>query len=53
MVRRIDSSGLVLNLVKLNGKLELRFTVDATFTAQYTFHGTDINDTVEMYVASL
>ncbi|KAF2823348.1 hypothetical protein CC86DRAFT_66335 [Ophiobolus disseminans] len=51
MVRRIDSNGLSLNLVKLNGKLELRFTFDNTFTAQYTFHGTDIDDTVEMEYA--
>lgn len=38
MVRRIDSNGLTLNLVKLNGRLELRFTSDTTFTAQYTFN---------------
>jgi hypothetical protein len=51
MVRRIDNNGLVLSLVKLNGKLELHFTVDATFTAQYTIHGTDLEDTVEMEYA--
>lgn len=48
MVRLIDSNGLRLNLVKLNGKLELRFVKSANFTAHYTCHGTDIEDTVEM-----
>jgi hypothetical protein len=48
MVRRIDDNGLVLSLVKLNGKLELHFVSDNTFSAQYTLYGTDIEDTVEM-----
>jgi hypothetical protein len=51
MVRLINSNGLRLNLVKLNGKLELLFAKDASFTAQYTCHGTDIEDTVEMEYA--
>jgi hypothetical protein len=48
MPRRIDDNGLVLNLVKLNGRLELRFTPDNTFSAQYTLHGTDVDDTIDM-----
>ncbi|KAH4945432.1 hypothetical protein HBI23_027330 [Parastagonospora nodorum] len=48
MVRRIDDNGLVLSIVKLNGKLELHFVSDDTFSAQYTLYGTDIEDTVEM-----
>jgi hypothetical protein len=48
MPRRIDDNGLVLSLVKLNGRLELRFTPDSTFSAQYTLHGTDIDDTIDM-----
>ena len=48
MVRRIDDNGLVLSLVKLNGKLELNFVSDSTFSAQYTLYGTDVEDTVNM-----
>jgi hypothetical protein len=51
MVRLIDSNDLRLNLVKLNGKLELRFAKDASFTAQYPCHGTNVEDTVEMEYA--
>jgi hypothetical protein len=48
MPRRIDDNGLVLNLVKFNGRLELHFTPDNTFSAQYTLHGTDVDDTIDM-----
>jgi hypothetical protein len=49
MVRRIESNGLIISVVKLNGILELHFMSDAaTFTAQYVLHGTDINDTDDM-----
>lgn len=48
MVRRIDDNGLVLSLVKLNGKLELHFASDSTYSAQYTLYGTDVEDNVEM-----
>ncbi|KAF2031312.1 hypothetical protein EK21DRAFT_99859 [Setomelanomma holmii] len=51
MAQRIDSNGLSLSLVKLNGKLELRFTVDKTFVVQYTFRRSDIDDTVEIEYA--
>jgi hypothetical protein len=47
MVRRIDSNGLTLNLMKLNGKLKVRFSSDATYTVHYIFRGTDIEDTCE------
>jgi hypothetical protein len=43
MVRRIESNGLIISVVKLHGILELHFTRDATFTAQYVLHGADIH----------
>jgi hypothetical protein len=51
MPRRIDDNGLVLSLIKLNGRLELRFTRDNTFSAQYTLHGTETDDTLDMEYA--
>jgi hypothetical protein len=51
MVRRIDNNGLIISLVKLNGRLELHFTSDNTFAAHYTILGTDVDDTVEMEYA--
>jgi hypothetical protein len=48
MVRCIESNGLITSVVKLDGILELLFTSDATFIAQYILHGTDTNDTDAM-----
>jgi hypothetical protein len=51
MVRRIDNIGLIVNLVKLNGKLELHFSSDTMFAAHYTILGTDVDDTLEIEYA--
>jgi hypothetical protein len=47
MVRRMNSDGLCLSIVKLNGTLELRFTTDTSFGVQDVIPGTDFNETVE------
>jgi hypothetical protein len=48
MVRRIDCNGLNLSVIKLNGRLDLRFSTDVTYTAQYSLQGTDTEDTMQM-----
>ncbi|EDU50345.1 conserved hypothetical protein [Pyrenophora tritici-repentis Pt-1C-BFP] len=44
MVKRITGNGLGVNLLKLHGTLELRFTADATYTV---FHKLQCEDTVD------
>jgi hypothetical protein len=47
MVRCINSNGLCLSTVKLNGTLELRFTTDTSFGIQHIMHGMDMEDNLE------
>jgi hypothetical protein len=48
MVKHLCGSGLGVNLIKLNGRLELRFAADALHTVHYTIHGADTDDTTPM-----
>jgi hypothetical protein len=48
MVKHLCRSGLGVNLIKLNGRLELRFAADALHTVHHTIHGADADDTTPM-----
>jgi hypothetical protein len=48
MVKHICGGGLDVNLIKLNGRLELRFATDATHIVHHTIHGADTDDTVQV-----
>jgi hypothetical protein len=48
MVKHLCDGGLGVNLVKLNGKLQLRFAADASQTVHHTILGTDTDDTASM-----
>ncbi|KAF2691641.1 hypothetical protein K458DRAFT_381487 [Lentithecium fluviatile CBS 122367] len=44
-IRFDNRTGLCLHIVKLDGKLSIRFTSDSAMAANYTFEGTDLEET--------